>query len=127
VETRDVLKALQDIEKRAERIYDDEQVIATYVDAGGLVSALTTRDNGVLYGRRGTGKTHALKYLGETRRAGGDFMQYIDVEQDLGSTEGLYGDPTLPIAECASRLLVDVLARIHDSMIQDAFDGRGDL
>ena len=127
METRDVLKALQDIEKRAERFYDDEQVIATYVDAGGLVSALTTRDNGVVYGRRGTGKTHALKYLAQTRRAQGDFVQYIDVEQDLGSTEGLYSDPNLPVPERASRLLVDVLAMIHDALIQDAFDGKGDI
>ncbi len=127
METRDLLRALQDIEKRAERVYDDAHVIETYVDAGGLVDALTTRDNGVMYGRRGTGKTHALKYLAETRRAAGDFVLYVDMEQDLGSTEGLYGDPTLPVPERASRLLVDVLAKIHDALIQDAFEGAGDI
>jgi hypothetical protein len=127
METRDLLRALQDIEKRAERVYDDAQVIETYVDAGGLASALMTRDNGIVYGRRGTGKTHALKYLAETRRARGDFVLYIDMEQDLGSTEGLYGDPELPVAERASRLLVDVLAKIHDALIADAFEGLGDL
>jgi hypothetical protein len=127
METRDLLRALQDIEKRAERVYDDAHVIETYVDAGGLVNALTTRDNGVVYGRRGTGKTHALKYLAETRRAQGDFVLYIDMEQDLGSTEGLYGDRSLPVSERASRLLVDVIAKIHDALIQDAFEGSGDL
>jgi hypothetical protein len=127
METKDLLRALQDIEKRAERVYDDAQVIETYVDAGGLVDALMTHDNGVVYGRRGTGKTHALKYLAETRRAAGDFVLYIDIEQDLGSTEGLYGDGSLPIAERASRLLVDVLAKIHDAMMEDGFEGRGDL
>jgi len=127
METRDLLRALQDIEKRAERVHDDTQVIETYVDAGGLVSALMTRDNGVVYGRRGTGKTHALKYLAETRRAEGDFVLYIDVEKDLGSTEGLFSDGNLPIAERASRLLVDVLAKIHDALVEDAFEGNGDL
>ena len=127
MDTRTLLRALQDIEKRAERVYDEAQVIETYVDAGGLVSALVTRDNGVVYGRRGTGKTHALKYLAESRRAAGDFVLYLDVEQDLGSTEGLYGDPELPVAERASRLLVDVLAKIHDALIHDAFEGAGDL
>ncbi|MDX6506117.1 MAG: hypothetical protein QOG06_761, partial [Gaiellaceae bacterium] len=127
METRDLLGALQDIEKRAERVYDDAAVIETYVDSGGLVSALTTRDNGVVYGRRGTGKTHALKYLAETRRNSGDFVLYVDMEQDLGSTEGVYGDPALPISERASRLLVDVLAKVHDALIAAAFDGAGDL
>jgi hypothetical protein len=127
VETKDLLRALQDIEKRAERVYDDAQVLQTYVDAGGLVNALMTRDNGVVYGRRGTGKTHALKYLAETRRSRGDFVLYIDMEQDLGSTEGLYGDGNLPVAERATRLLVDVLAKIHDAMMEDGFEGRGDL
>lgn len=51
---------LQEIEKRAERAADSEHVMATYVDAGGLVSASKPTDNGIVYGRRGTGKTHAL-------------------------------------------------------------------
>ena len=127
METKTLLRALQDIEKRAERVYDDAQVLDTYVDAGGLVNALMSRDNGVVYGRRGTGKTHALKFLAETRRKEGDFVIYIDIEKDLGSTEGLYGDLGLPIAERASRLLVDVLAMIHDALINDAFEGLGDL
>jgi len=127
METKDLLRALQDIEKRAERVYDDAQVVETYVDAGGLVNALMSRDNGVVYGRRRTGKTHALKYLAETQRTEDDFVMYIDIEKDLGSTEGLYGDPNLPVAERASRLLVDVLAMIHDALIHDAFEGLGDI
>ena len=101
--------------------------MATYVDAGGLVSALKATDNGIVYGRRGTGKTHALLYLAETRRADGDFCIYLDVEQDLGSTEGIYGDTNLPLAERASRLLVDVLGKIHDELLDEAFQGRGDI
>lgn len=123
VETIDVLRALQEVEKRAERV-SDEHVVATYVDAGSLVNALATRDNGVVFGRRGTGKTHALKYLAETRRAEGDFVVYIDMEQDTGSTEGRYADLSLSFAERATRLVVDVLGIIHDRLVEDAFSGR---
>ena len=123
METIDVLRALQEVEKRAERV-SDEHVVATYVDAGSLVNALATRDNGVVFGRRGTGKTHALKYLAETRRAEGDFVVYIDMEQDTGSTEGRYADLSLSFAERATRLVVDVLGIIHDRLVEDAFSGR---
>ncbi len=121
METKDLLHALQEIEKRAER-GSDEHVIKTYVDEGALVNALVTRDNGIIYGRRGTGKTHALKYLAETRRTAGDFVVYIDVEQDLGSTGSLYADSSIPLPERATRLLVDVIGMIHTRLLEDAFE-----
>ncbi len=123
MDTSDLLRALQEVEKRAERV-SDEQVIATYVDTGALVNALATRDNGIIYGRRGTGKTHALKYLAETERKKGNFVVYIDMEQDTGSTEGRYVDQSISLAERATRLLVDVISIIHDRLVEDAFAGR---
>ena len=87
--TGELLTALQAIDKRAERTAD-EYVISTYVDDLSLIGALTASDNGIISGRRGTGKTHALKYLAETRRKSGDCVVYIDMEQDIGSTEGRY-------------------------------------
>ena len=127
VETLDVLRALQEIEKRAERVHDDQHVISTYVETGGLVTALFARDNGVVYGRRGTGKTHALRYLAETERQKGNFVVYVDVDKDLGSTEGLYADPGLPLHERATRLLVDVLGIVHTALLEDAFAGQGSV
>jgi predicted PilT family ATPase len=120
VEISDLLQALQEVENRAERV-SDQHLLDTYVNAGALVGALSSRDNGIVYGRRGTGKTHALKYLAETEKRKGNFVVYIDMEQDLGSTEGLYSDPSLLVAERATRLLVDVLGIIHNKLIEDAF------
>ena len=122
METTDLLKALQGIEKRTERV-SDEHVVATYVDSGGLSDALANRDNGIIYGRRGTGKTHALKYLEQTEARNGNFVVYIDVERDLGSTEGIYSDTNVGLAQRATRLLVDVLCIIHNRLIEEAFDG----
>lgn len=123
MQTEDLLKALQEVEKRAERV-SDQHVLATYVDAGPLINALMSRDNGVVFGRRGTGKTHALKYLAETERNKGNFVVYVDMEQDTGSTEGRYVDQSLSVPERATRLLVDVLTLIHEKLLEDAFAGR---
>src|SRR4051794_23929435 len=90
--TVDLLAALQEIQKRAERLQADADVLSTYVEAPGLVNALGAADNGIVYGRRGTGKTHALRYLAERERGKRNLVIYIDMSQDLGSTEGLYGD-----------------------------------
>ncbi|WP_141681756.1 ORC-CDC6 family AAA ATPase [Mycobacterium malmoense] len=123
--TAELLAALQAIDKRAERTAD-EYVVATYVDDPSLVGALTASDNGIISGRRGTGKTHALKYLAETRRKAGEGVVYIDMEQDIGSTEGRYVDPSLSLEERATRLVVDVLSIVHDAFLEAAFNGRAD-
>lgn len=125
VTTAELLTALQAIDKRAERTAD-ESVIATYVDDPSLVGALTTSDNGIVSGRRGTGKTHALKYLAETRRIAGETVVYIDMEQDIGSTEGRYVDTALSLEERATRLVVDVLSIVHTAFVEAAFNGESD-
>lgn len=123
VNTTDLLQAMQEVEKRAERVSEDH-VIATYVDDAPLIGALGSRDNGVIFGRRGTGKTHALKYLAETERNKGNFVAFIDMEKDTGSTEGRYVDQSISVPERATRLLVDVLSIIHTQLLEDAFNGR---
>lgn len=122
METVDLLKGLQAIEKRTERV-SDEHVVATYVDSGGLSDALSNRDNGIIYGRRGTGKTHALKYLEQTESRKNNLVIYIDIERDLGSTEGIYSDSSINVVQRATRLLVDVLGIIHNRLVEEAFDG----
>lgn len=91
METEILLAALQEVEKRAERV-DPADVVATYVGIDSLVNALTTRDNGIVFGRRGTGKTHALKHLAKTEKSKRRRVIYIDMEHDTGSTEGRYSD-----------------------------------
>lgn len=122
MDAKTLLRALQDVEKRAER-FSEEDVLATYVDVESLTSALGAKDNGIVFGRRGTGKTHALKYLAETQRKKGNRVVYIDMEQDVGSTEGRYADPNLSTSERATRLVVDVLSIVHTQLLEAAFEG----
>ena len=60
MDTKILLSALQEVEKRAERVSEDD-VLATYVNDESLTAALGAKDNGIVFGRRVTGKTHALK------------------------------------------------------------------
>lgn len=119
METKILLAALQELQKRAELVNEDD-VLDTYVNIDSLTNALAARDNGIIYGRRGTGKTHALKYIAQTERDKGNRVVYIDMEQDVGSTEGRYADPNINVGERATRLVVDVLGLVHGQMLEDA-------
>jgi hypothetical protein len=70
-----------------------------------------------MYGRRGTGKTHALAYLAQTIEDEGDVAIYIDM-RNTGSSGGMYADNSLPLAERSTRLLLDVLGEIHEALLE---------
>lgn len=106
--------------RRAEAV-ERAKLVETFVDAGPLFTLLSTIDHQVIYGRRGTGKTHALSYLAESRASEGDLSIYIDM-RTVGSTGGLYADSQLPLSERATRLLVDTLIAIHEQLLNHAVD-----
>jgi hypothetical protein len=106
--------ALLMLPKRAESSAR-EKLIETFVDVGPLFSLLSAADHQVIFGRRGTGKTHALAYLADRRSKAGDATVFVDL-RNIGSSGGLYADGTVPIAERATRLLVDTLGAIHDAL-----------
>ncbi len=91
---------------------DPSLLVKTFVDVAHLFTMLSNDDHQVLYGRRGTGKTHALKYLVEHTRTRGQVPVYVDM-RTLGSSGGLYADDTAPLSERATRLLVDTLLAIR--------------
>lgn len=101
--------------RRAE-VVDRGKLVETFVDAGPLITLLSTHDHQVLYGRRGTGKTHALSYLAERRLSDGDAALYVDL-RNIGSSGGLYADPDLPLSERGTRLIMDTLAAVHDGLV----------
>lgn len=109
--------ALMRLAARAET-NDPATLFATFVDAGPLFTLLSSSNHQILYGRRGTGKTHALYYLGEHVRKRGDQAAYLDLRR-LGSTGGLYGDGNVPVQERATRLLVDALLEISAAIYEE--------
>ena len=113
------------IAKRAER-QDDEVLQKTFVDFGSVFTALSSVDHQIVFGRRGTGKTHLLTVLRQTKRASGELALQIDM-RNLGSAGGLYSDPSIPLTQRATRLLVDVLAAIHGSLFEQAVEHDGPI
>ena len=112
-------RALNLIPKRAEQ-RQSERLRETFLDSGVAV-ALEAVDNQVLYGRRGTGKTHALRYVESQIREHGDVAVYADL-RTVGSPEGLFMGDQVQTTERAARLLVDLLNIVHDEILSAALD-----
>lgn len=114
--TSAINKAILRLSKRAESA-DSENLIQTFVDVGPLFEILNGADHQILYGRRGTGKTHVLNYLANSRLREGDAVVVIDL-RNIGSSSGLYADSSVALAERATRLLVDTLLAVHSSLYE---------
>lgn len=111
------------IAKRAER-QDDDILQKTFVDFGAVFVALSSIDHQIVFGRRGTGKTHLLTVLRQSRRSAGEAAIQLDM-RNLGSAGGIYFDPSIPLAQRATRLLVDVLAFVHARLLELAIEHDG--
>ncbi|MBO9589445.1 hypothetical protein [Devosia sp.] len=93
--------------KRAEKV-STEILSDTFVDTAPLTAILSTPNSQILYGRRGTGKTHALLYLSSQIRGRGDHVVYLDL-RSIGSDGSIYNDFSRSVAERSVRLILDVL------------------
>lgn len=116
--------AILKLKKRAEK-YSMDQLVDTFVDIGSLFTLLLNTDHQILYGRRGTGKTHVLTYLCSKIKKNNDCPIYIDLRL-IGSTGGLYSDRNISFSERATRLLIDVFTAIHDQIIEFAVENTSD-
>lgn len=119
---RHLNQALMRIPRRAESA-DRSTLAATYVAAGSFSAMINSADHQILFGRRGTGKTHALLHLQELVERTGDLAVYLDL-RTIGSTGGLYANPAVSPAQRGTQLLVDTLEAVHDRLFAFAVDGR---
>lgn len=108
--------ALIRLTRRAEA-NDPDSLVQTFVNVGPLLTLLTTRDHQLIFGRRGTGKTHALTYLAESKRGTPDEEAVLIDMRSIGSSGGIYADSNLPVSERGTRLLVDTLSAVHDKLV----------
>lgn len=108
---------LLQIAKRAER-KDDDYLVKSFVQLGHVFTLLKCEDNQIIHGRRGTGKTHLLKYLKNKIQQQNEVVVEIDM-RSLGSTGGIYADANININERATRLLSDTLCEIHQALLEE--------
>ena len=106
---------LQRITRRAERA-EVGTLAGTFVAVGGVENVLFNPENQILFGRRGTGKTHALRYLEEQARARGEAAVYIDL-RTIGSNSSIYSDRNRPKFERITTLVIDVCGAIREGII----------
>lgn len=117
---RPINTVLLKLAKRAET-YDRQHLIESFVDVGPLFTLLSSHDNQILFGRRGTGKTHVLGYLTNEVQKQGSVALQLDM-RTIGSTGGIYSDTRLSISERSTRLLVDILCAIHDQILEQVLE-----
>jgi hypothetical protein len=117
---RDLNTILLKLAKRAET-NNRRYIIESFVDVGPLFTLLSNRDNQILFGRRGTGKTHVLGYLANQIQDSGRVVVQLDM-RTIGSTGGIYADQTLSLPERATRLLADTLGAIHHELLTAVID-----
>ncbi len=68
--------AFLQLPQRAEKYYP-EYLVSTFVEVGDVFTLLKTRENHILYGRRGTGKSHILIYLKSQVEKEGDIWCFF--------------------------------------------------
>lgn len=119
---------LQAITRRAERL-DPKTQAATYVALGGIENTLLNEDNRIIFGRRGTGKSHVIAFIADTISKRGELPIDIDLRY-IGSNSYYYIDEGVPIADRATRLIRDFISALNDAFLEkvtaprSAFDVR---
>jgi hypothetical protein len=104
------------LSKRAES-YDDEHLERTFVSIGNIPTLLSNNDSAIIFGRRGTGKTHLLSFINKSVQKNGFVVIPIDM-RTIGSSSGLYADHSIPLPERATRLLRDTANTIYDRILE---------
>ena len=117
----ELTQAVSKILLRSERVASVAELQKTYVDTG-VLPQLDNDNNQILYGRRGTGKSHVLRVLGAlARERSRDTLDiYIDL-RFLGSTQQAT-DPTRPFSQRCVSLFKDFLIEVYDALLEAATD-----
>lgn len=112
---RAINSILMRLAKRAEKL-QPEHLVKSFVDVGPTYTLLSSTDNQVMFGRRGTGKTHFLAVLNNEITNKGIISVSIDMRL-IGSTGGIFSDQNIPLSERATRLLSDTLCVVHEFIL----------
>lgn len=112
-----IMLAVSKILQRSERQVDDEKIVETFVDLG-VVAQLANRNNQVIYGRRGTGKTHVFRVLRSQLEdeSAANVVVYIDA-RTLGSS-AQFSDESVELQRRVVALLRDIFGPIYNSMLE---------
>jgi hypothetical protein len=114
VQDEGLTKAVSAIAQRSERQPDLQKLVGAFVDVG-ILPQIENSNNQIIYGRRGTGKTHVLRVLGSKFEARKSAVSYIDA-RTLGSTSQ-FSDPNVDLSTRCTALFRDILGEIHNTLL----------
>lgn len=114
IQDAELTRAVAAITQRSERQQDLQKLVGAFVDVG-ILPQIRNSNNQIIYGRRGTGKTHVLRVLSSELKTSGRVVAYIDA-RTLGSTSQ-FSDTSIPLSSRCTALFRDFLAEIHDCLL----------
>lgn len=117
VRSAEVETAVRNIERRAERETDFRKLYDVYVDHG-ILKELSLKDNQIIYGRRGVGKSHLLSYYRDLVLSGDHpFLFQIHDATRLGSGLATQSaDPVNVAINMFGQFLNDVATHAFDAL-----------
>lgn len=113
-------KAILRISLRAEQDTEEENLERTYVDVG-VLEQLDNLNHQVIFGRRGTGKSHLLRMLRRRSIEDGAGSLYLDL-RTLGSSQLVTSGGFGSNAEASLSLFRDIVDRLHADLVQESID-----
>ena len=115
-----VMKAVSKIRQRSERQSDLGKIDRTFVDPG-IIDDINNENHQVLFGRRGTGKTHVLRMLQSVLTADKETMPIFIDTRVLGSTSQ-YSDLTISLKQRSLFLFKDILNEIYSALLSSIIE-----
>lgn len=112
---RNIYEVINSIATRADR-NPSNMLFSTFADEQGyLATVLKSIDNHIIYGRRGTGKTHAIKYLEGALNTEENIIVFLDL-RTFGSESAYYRDVGISADRRAVKLFLDIFNGLNSEI-----------
>jgi hypothetical protein len=115
VQDKELAKAVAAIPQRSEKQNDTQKLVEAFVDPG-ILPQLENINSQIIYGRRGTGKTHVLKVLESSLKLNKKVcVIYLDA-RTFGSTSQ-FADVNISLPSRCTSLFRDLLGEIYNGLL----------
>ncbi len=115
VQDRELAKAVAGIPQRSEKQSDTQKLVEAFVDPG-ILPQVDNINSQIIYGRRGTGKTHVLRVLQSSLKTHGNIcVLYVDA-RTFGSTSQ-FADVNVPLPARCTSLWRDLLGEVYNGLL----------
>src|SRR5437016_3724104 len=116
VQDPELAKAVAGIPQRSEKQSDVQKLVGSFVDVG-ILPQVDSVNSQIIYGRRGTGKTHIMRVLASGLAARPNTaVVYVDA-RTLGSSNQ-FSDATVPLPARCTALFRDLLGEIYNGLLE---------